>query len=157
MSGSAGDAGGHAGRAAERKLHAARYSLPPIRALGDPPWTTRRLRLFAVTDAHGFALAEVWFWWKDGAWYFSRTPYLGPFELRLRFDEAGELVLAAKDRVWQALDAFHPMALPWFCRTCGCNHPEEAWGIRAASGTSEVIQRVCPDDHPRPSGHAAQA
>ena len=139
-----------------RRLKAARYALPPITASGQLPWAARTVRLFPVLDLAGAQLAELWFAWKDGAWHLGRSAFITDFEQRLRHDDCGRLCLAAEERDWATLDAFHPLALPWYCRSCGHNHPQTSWRtVRRSAGDDERIgdllrqQRICPHGHER--------
>lgn len=137
---------------AGRGLRAARYSMPPITTRGDPPWAARSVRLFPVLDPAGTQVAELWFAWKEGAWHLGRSAFIVGFELRLRHDDCGRLALAAEERDWATLDAFHPLALPWYCRTCGHNHPENSWrmsGPRDGAARLHGLLGICPNGHER--------
>lgn len=139
-----------------RKLKLAHYAIPPVTARGDPPWASRSVRLFPVLDHAGAQVAEVWFAWKDGAWHMGRSVFINSFEERIRYDDCGRLSLAAEERDWATLDAFHPEALPWFCRTCECNYPEKSWHVFERSDDDEdgfvwldSHRGKCPHGHER--------
>jgi hypothetical protein len=143
-----------------RRLKAARYALPPIVARGDPPWASRSIRIFPVLRRDEGQIGEVSFAWKDGAWHLGRSAFIIDFEERLSNDDCGRLSLAAEERDWATLDAFHALALPWYCRTCGHNYAEESWrvagrGIGSDDGAVRLhgTVAICPDGHERAIAH----
>lgn len=144
-------------RLTREELRRAHYSLPPVMttpvaAESEPPWRKRALQLFPVLDAAGEEVGEVWFAWKQGQWHVGRTPFINSFEERLRYDECGKLAVAAVDKDWATLDAFHPELLPWFCRQCGCNYEEPAWCISERfeeDGWLDSYRGRCPEGHER--------
>lgn len=142
-----------------RSLAQARYSLPPVISRGDPPWAQRSVRLFPVLDPVGAVVAELWFSWKEGAWHLGRSEFIAGFEQRLRSDDCGRLCLAAAERQWATLNAFHPLALPWYCAECRHNHPEESWRTGSSRDQDNSPSRLygvmgfCPYGHERAIAH----
>ena len=134
------------------QLRQAHFSLPPTCSMGDPPWRRIGLRLFPVVDAQGECVAEVWFVWKNGLPHLGRTRFINDFEETLRHDVCGVLALAASEKDWATLDAFHPEALPWYCRTCRQIYPESAWKIWEQfedDGWLDSFRGLCPRGHER--------
>jgi hypothetical protein len=134
------------------QLRQAHFSLPPTCSMGDPPWRRIGLRLFPVVDPAGECVAEVWFVWKDGMPHLGRTPFINNFEEPLRHDVYGLVGQAVYEKNWAVLDAFHPEALPWYCRNCKQIYAESAWKIFEKfedDGWRDSYRGFCPEGHER--------
>lgn len=133
-------------------IRRASLSLPPTCRFGDPPWACQSVRLYPLLDRNGAEVAELWISWARGAPRLGRTPFLSPFERKLRYDDCGDLCVAAEDHDWRTIDKFDPAVLPWYCRTCNCNYAESSWQIFprwTKEGRVKGYGGVCPEGHER--------
>lgn len=110
------------------------------------------LQLFPVGDAHREVVGEVWFARDEQGPFMGRTPFINNFLERLTLEEAENLAWAAMLEDWADVDRFHPEALPWYCRECGCNYAQSSWRITERfdeDGWLDSYRGHCPEGHER--------
>ena len=108
-----------------------------------------------MLDREGAAIADVWLAYDpEIGLHMGRTDFINSFFEKVSVSDALRLARAARAHAWAEIDAFHPEALPWYCRSCGCNYAESQWKVQIRfdeddPGWVDSYRGWCPQGHER--------